>query len=89
MKVCQHYDRNTLVRPTSSAHTAASFRSDLVKVISELVTRSKVFQYKTGRKHSHFKTIQGSRLGKVDKKYTVKWMQEHYDKLTSDIIESV
>lgn len=55
MKVCQQYDRNTFVATTLSGHTAASFKSDLEKVICELVTRSKVFQYKSDRRHSTFR----------------------------------
>ena len=54
MKVCKQYDHNTFVAPASSRHTAASFGSDLKKVVGELVTCSQVFKYKAGRKHLLF-----------------------------------
>ena len=81
LKVCQQYDRNTFVLPTSSGHTDASLRTDLTKVLTELVTHSQVFKKKPGRNHSKFKNIRGNIIQKLDKEEVISWMQEQFDKL--------
>lgn len=56
--VCVHFDKVSNIRPTSLYHTSPSSSEERDKIIAQLATESRVFDYIPGRFHHTFKSVQ-------------------------------
>ena len=58
LDIGSHFDKVCKIRPVSMHHTSPSSKEDQDKIISQLATESRVFDYIPGRFHHTFKNIQ-------------------------------
>lgn len=76
-----HFDHENGVDHGSGAHTRQSEAGDLIKIVSEIRTKSAVFANIPGRKHMSFPSIKCNMFTSINQTKFWEWMETHFAKL--------
>ena len=83
LNVGTHFDLICGIKPVSLHHTKASSREDRDKIIEQLVSETRVFDYIPGRYHKTFKNIQPHISSHIDAHKLITSMKEIIKKITN------
>ena len=76
LNVGTHFDSICGIKPVSLHHTKASSKDDRDKIIKQLITESKVFDYVPGRYHKTFKNIRPHISSHIDASKLITWIKQ-------------
>ena len=71
-----HFDEICSIKPVSLHHTKASSKDNRDKILTQLVSESRVFDYVPGRYHTTFKGIQPHISSHIDNVKLIKWVKQ-------------
>lgn len=83
LKVCDSFDRQHGLHPTSHKHSLPSLAKDEQLIIKEL-SQAHVFDYVPGRAHRSFRTIFSNPAEKVDVDKLNSWLNQHKSTLQAE-----
>ena len=73
--ICKHFDKENNVTPSSVEHSYANSAEDMRRILVELTSTSRVFDYIPGREHKTFKRINSNVARSIDAKKLLDWLQ--------------
>ena len=76
MNIGNHFDEICGIAPVSLHHTKASSKDDRDKIVKQLVSESRVFDYIPGRHHKSFKDIKPHVSSHIDSKKLQTWIKQ-------------
>ena len=76
LDIGNHFDEICGIKPVSLHHTKASSKEDRDKIIKQLVSESRVFDYVPGRSHKTFESIRPHISSHMDVNKLITWIKQ-------------
>lgn len=83
LNVTTHFDSISDIKPVSIHHTKASTKMDRDKILKQLASETRVFDYIPGRCHQTFKNIHPQISSHVDAKALIAWIKQTRDNIAN------
>lgn len=78
-----HFDDICGIKPVSIHHTKASSKDDRDKILTQLVSETKVFDYIPGRYHKTFKDVRPHVSSHIDINKLTTWIKQTRDSIAN------